>query len=100
MNEPYLQSHVELETIIYLAFRWGFEWWFVLDYGSTQVQHPNQAIVLLKPMPRLIERAVQHVLWYLFGQLIQVDNAVLLEYIKKNVNIFSIFMLKKPKTKQ
>lgn len=72
----------------------------MLDYGSTQVQHPNQAIVLLKPMPRLIERAVQHVLWYLFGQLIQVDNAVLLEYIKKNINIFSIFMLKKPKTKQ
>lgn len=67
----------------------------MLDYGSTQVQHPNQAIVLLKPMPRLIERAVQHVLWYLFGQLIQVDNAVLLEYIKKNINIFSIFMLKK-----
>lgn len=72
----------------------------MLDYGSTQVQHPNQAIVLLKPMPRLIERAVQHVLWYLFGQLIQVDNADLLEYIKKNINIFSIFMLKKPKTKQ
>lgn len=72
----------------------------MLDYGSTQVQHPNQAIVLLKPMPRLIERAVQHVLWYLFGQLIQVDNAVLQEYIKKNINIFSIFMLKKPKTKQ
>lgn len=72
----------------------------MLDYGSTQVQHPNQAIVLLKPMPGLIERAVQHVLWYLFGQLIQVDNAVLLEYIKKNINIFSIFMLKKPKTKQ
>lgn len=72
----------------------------MLDYGSTQVQHPNQAIVLLKPMPRLIERAVQHMLWYLFGQLIQVDNAVLLEYIKKNMNIFSIFMLKKPKTKQ
>lgn len=72
----------------------------MLDYGSTKVQHPNQAIVLLKPMPRLIERAVQHVLWYLFGQLIQVDNAVLLEYIKKNINIFSIFMLKKPKTKQ
>lgn len=72
----------------------------MLDYGSTQVQHPNQAIVLLKPMPRLIERAVQHVLWYLFGKLIQVDNAVLLEYIKKNINIFSIFMLKKPKTKQ
>lgn len=72
----------------------------MLDNGSTQVQHPNQAIVLLKPMPRLIERAVQHVLWYLFGQLIQVDNAVLLEYIKKNMNIFSIFMLKKPKTKQ
>lgn len=72
----------------------------MLDYGSTQVQHPNQAIVLLKPMPRLIERAVQHVLWYLFGQLIQVDNAVLLEYIKKNINIFSIFMLKNPKTKQ
>lgn len=72
----------------------------MLDYGSTQVQHPNQAIVLLKPMPRLIERAVQHMLWYLFGQLIQVDNAVLLEYIKKNINIFSIFMLKKPKTKQ
>lgn len=72
----------------------------MLDYGSTQVQHPNQAIVLLKPMPSLIERAVQHVLWYLFGQLIQVDNAVLLEYIKKNINIFSIFMLKKPKTKQ
>lgn len=72
----------------------------MLDYGSTQVQHPNQAIVLLKPMPRLIERAVQHMLWYLFGQLIQVDNAVLLEYIKKNINIFSIFMLKTPKTKQ
>lgn len=70
----------------------------MLDYGSTQVQHPNQAIVLLKPMPRLIERAVQHVLWYLFGQLIQVDNAVLLEYIKKDINIFSIFMLKKIKT--
>lgn len=73
----------------------------MLDYGSTQVQHPNQAIVLLKPMPRLIERAVQHVLWYLFGQLIQVYNAVLLEYIKKDINIFSIFMLKKkqkPKT--
>lgn len=72
----------------------------MLDYGSTQVQHPNQAIVLLKPMPRLIERAVQHVLWYLFGQLIQVDNAVLLEYmyIKKDINIFSIFMLKKNKT--
>lgn len=72
----------------------------MLDYGSTQVQHPNQAIVLLKPMPRLIERAVQHVLWYLFGQLIQVDNAVLLEYIKKDINIFSIFLLKNPKTKQ
>lgn len=71
----------------------------MLDYGSTQVQHPNQAIVLLKPMPRLIERAVQHVLWYLFGQLIQVDNAVLLEYIKKNINIFSIFMLKKTQNK-
>lgn len=69
----------------------------MLDYGSTQVQHPNQAIVLLKPMPRLIERAVQHVLWYLFGQLIQVYNAVLLEYIKKDINIFSIFMLKKKK---
>lgn len=51
-------------------------------------------------MPRLIERAVQHVLWYLFGQLIQVDNTVLLEYIKKDINIFIIFMLKKPKTKQ
>lgn len=72
----------------------------MLDYGSTQVQHPNQAIVLLKPMPRLIERAVQHMLWYLFGQLIQVDNAVLLEYIKKDINIFIIFMLEKPKTKQ
>lgn len=71
----------------------------MLDYGSTQVQHPNQAIVLLKPMPRLIERAVQHMLWYLFGQLIQVDNAVLLEYIKKNINIFSIFMLKKTQNK-
>lgn len=71
----------------------------MLDYGSTQVQHPNQAIVLLKPMPRLIERAVQHVLWYLFGQLTQVDNAVLLEYIKKNINIFSIFMLKKTQNK-
>lgn len=71
----------------------------MLDYGSTQVQHPNQAIVLLKPMPRLIERAVQHVLWYLFGQLIQVDNAVLLEYIKKNINIFSIFMFKKTQNK-
>lgn len=69
----------------------------MLDYGSTQVQHPNQAIVLLKPMPRLIERAVQHVLWYLFGQLIQVYNAVLLEYIKKDINIFIIFMLKKTK---
>lgn len=71
----------------------------MLDYGSTQVQHPNQAIVLLKPMPRLIERAVQHVLWYLFGQLIQVYNAVLLEYIKKDINGFSIFMLKKNKNK-
>lgn len=69
----------------------------MLDYGSTQVQHPNQAIVLLKPMPRLIERAVQHMLWYLFGQLIQVYNAVLLEYIKKDINGFSIFMLKKNK---
>lgn len=71
----------------------------MLDYGSTKVQHPNQAIVLLKPMPRLIERAVQHVLWYLFGQLIQVYNAVLLEYIKKDINGFSIFMLKKNKNK-
>lgn len=72
----------------------------MLDYGSTKVQHPNQAIVLLKPMPRLIKRAVQHVLWYLFGQLIQVDNAVLLEYIKKDIyKYFYYFYVKKKQNK-